>query len=486
TKDKYVNYFEKVNISGKTQINAGLYRKVYNLFNPSGYEIFTNVTTVLGYISKFYYYACGNATNYYSSTYTLDESSCSCPGYAPQDFSCRQYQNSRWGLKDINPNDEQLRKYSYTYPNYYFYNYTQYNNSFLNISYYGYSADEFVPEFSSQYPKEDVAKEMMIIVGDTYPKRGYITNYDDDCVSSYCKNGTCDRCCLSWNNERCTQWDNTCSIQVSINGNLVDKYCGSDCEDTICEAWHASDYEIINKTEGVCDDWAALTVSFAASYGLPVRYINIWWDDDKDGFIDMGHAFVEIFNVTNNETWVHLDTLWDEYNNPSVYGQSFMACAYYPNGTLMEDVSLKYDGTTPGNCWDFSWAAGQQSSATSAPGSLPKNFTPGNHSYKITIKTNTTAEFNAIMQLSSTRTNEINAKYNNGTLNDTELKQEIIDTLGLQNITPITLTKENLNDTSKQIILNAVFDVQIVNYTFSHNFVTSQFDRLKYIVNSNV
>ncbi|PKP57039.1 MAG: hypothetical protein CVT89_05155, partial [Candidatus Altiarchaeales archaeon HGW-Altiarchaeales-2] len=445
TKDKYVNYFEKVNISGKTQINAGLYRKVYNLFKPPlEYELFTNTTTVPGYIQNVYCCIKDDGTRWYPHTCTVNISECSCPG-GVTNYHCYNT-GGLGGLKKIHPNDEQLRKYSYTYPNYFFYNYTIYNNSFLNMSYYGYSSEVFVPEFSSQYTKEDVAKELEIIAD------GYIKNYDYDCTGGH--------------------------------------------QDGKCEAWHASDYEIINKTEGVCEDWAALTVSFAASYGLPARYVTV---DKASG----GHALLEVFNATGDGKWTHLDTLWDEFNNPLRYanyngnnwrGEVTDACAYYPNGSVMEDVTSKYSKTrTSGNCWNYPNIAYYGTSNVSnntqnfvGRGSLPQNFTPGNTTYKITIKTNTTAEFNAIMQLSSTRTNEINAKYNNGTLNDTELEQEIIDTVGLQNITSINLKIENLNDTSKQIILNAVFDVQIVNYTFSHNFVTSQFDRLKYIVNSNV
>ncbi|PKP59426.1 MAG: hypothetical protein CVT88_05535, partial [Candidatus Altiarchaeales archaeon HGW-Altiarchaeales-1] len=473
TKDKYVNYFEKVNISGKTQINAGLYRKVYNLFKPpSEYELFINTTTVPGYIQNVYCCIKDDGTQWYPDTCTVNISECSCPG-GVTNYHCYNT-GGLGGLKKIHPNDEQLRKYSYTYPNYFFYNYTIYNNSFLNISNYGFSADKFVPEFSSKYTKEDVSRQMKVI------SDGYIKNYDYDCTSD-CNN---------------------------IPDNL---YKERKC-DGKCEAWHASDYEIINKEEGVCEDWAVLSVSFASSYGLPARYVTVWkrvWNESAQKWQDGGgHALLEVFNATGNGMWIHLDTLWGEFNNPFKYdnskgweGEVFRACAYYPNGTLMEDVTWKYSKIhASGNCWNYPGKAYMGTSnisnnadnftlpqtSESPPGDLPSNFIPGNRTYKITIKTNTTAEFNAIIQLSSIGTDTINVKYNNGTLNDTELKQEIIDTLELQNITPITLTKENLNDTSKQIILNAVFDVQIVNYTFSHNFVTSQFDRLKYIVNSNV
>ncbi len=472
TKDKYVNYFEKVNISGKTQINAGLYRKVYNLFNPSGYEIFTNTTTVPGYIQNVYCCIEDDWTRWYPDTCTVNISECSCPG-GVTNYHCYNT-GGLGGLKKIHPNDEQLRKYSYTYPNYFFYNYTIYNNSFLNISNYGFSADKFVPEFSSKYTKEDVSRQMKVI------SNGYIKNYDYDCT------GDCN----------------------NIPDNLYKK---RKC-DGKCEAWHASDYEIINKEEGVCEDWAVLSVSFASSYGLPARYVTVWkqvWNESAQKWQDGGgHALLEVFNATGNGTWIHLDTLWGEFNNPFKYdnskgweGEVFRACAYYPNGTLMEDVTWKYSKIhASGNCWNYSGKAYMGTSnisnnadnftlpqtSESPPGDLPSNFIPGNRTYKITIKTNTTAEFNAIIQLSSIGTDTINVKYNNGTLNYTELKQEIIETIGLENITPTELTINNLNDTSKQVILNANFDIQIMNYTFNHEFITSQFDRLKYIVNSNV
>jgi len=455
-KDKYVNYFEKVNISGKAQINVGLYRKVYNLFDSLGYEIFTNTTNVPGYIQNVYCCIRDDWKRWYPDTCTANSSKCSCPSEVTNYYHCYNV-GVRDGLKTIHPNEIQLRMYSYTHPNHYFYNYTTYNNSFLDIENYGFTAKKFVPEFSSKYTKEDVAKELMRNIVNKYIKK-----YDYDCIGKY--------------------------------------------QDGKCEAWHGSDYEIINKTEGVCEDWAVLTVSFASSYGLPARYVIV---DKENG----GHALLEVFNVTGDGTWVHLDTLWNEFNNPLRYANSngdnwpgdvMTACAYYPNGSVMEDITSKYSIThTSGNCYSYPnrayYGISNVSNNTqnfvglgSLPqnfvglGSLPQNFTPGNSTYQVTIKTNATAEFNAIMQLSSTRTNEINAKYNNGTLSYAELKQEIINTVGLQNTTSINLTTYNLNDTSKQIILNSVFDVQIVNYTFSHNFVTSHFDQLKYFVNSDV
>ncbi len=116
-----------------------------------------------------------------------------------------------------------------------------------------------------------------------------------------------------------------------------------------CEAWHDTDYKIIQSGKGVCADWAALTASFDNSMGLPTRVINIYGNITKKGGkrpagTIFGHAFTEV--IIPYKGWVTLDTLWNEYDNPCVYPKGgyydcvFKAYAYLPGGTSVDDSKI--------------------------------------------------------------------------------------------------------------------------------------------------
>jgi len=119
---------------------------------------------------------------------------------------------------------------------------------------------------------------------------------------------------------------------------VIDKFITYDttCLETprpqSCQAWHDSEYDIIETGKGVCYDWATLGVSFSDSYGIPARYNRGCWETaDIFGKTKVScHAWQQVF--FEGRGWIHMDTLWNEFDNPCVYSKGadcFFAGKYY-------------------------------------------------------------------------------------------------------------------------------------------------------------
>ncbi|MBW2982541.1 transglutaminase-like domain-containing protein, partial [Candidatus Woesearchaeota archaeon] len=91
-----------------------------------------------------------------------------------------------------------------------------------------------------------------------------------------------------------------------------------------CDAWHKSDYDILEAKEGVCADYSTLAVSFGNSYNIPTRQIRAVWKEDSLlsflGIYSRGrHAFAESY--IPGKGWVHFDIGWGIYNYPCIYSK---------------------------------------------------------------------------------------------------------------------------------------------------------------------
>ncbi len=81
-----------------------------------------------------------------------------------------------------------------------------------------------------------------------------------------------------------------------------------------------SDIDLLNRrfdNIGVCRDFADLTTGVFRSLDIPARIVYSY-------LTDAGHAWNEI---RNGDQWVHADSTWDQYDNPSVYPQVSYALA---------------------------------------------------------------------------------------------------------------------------------------------------------------
>lgn len=103
-----------------------------------------------------------------------------------------------------------------------------------------------------------------------------------------------------------------------------------------CEAWHPSDYTILESGSGVCSDYATLAVSFANSYNIPTRRISVAWVKDtwKTYFTfipgvepDMAyHAFSEVY--LPGDGWTQFDIGWNALDDPCRYARSSECFVY--------------------------------------------------------------------------------------------------------------------------------------------------------------
>ncbi len=134
--------------------------------------------------------------------------------------------------------------------------------------------------------------------------------------------------------------------------NTYDQTCLQNPTPATCQAWHSSDYEIIQRSAGVCADWATLTTSFDNSMGLPTRIVYLFGNNTKKGnALPRGtvfaHAITEVYIPAKG--WTTLDTLWEAYNDPCIYPRNkyydcfYKAWAYLPDGVNVEDRTDEFE-----------------------------------------------------------------------------------------------------------------------------------------------
>ncbi len=100
-----------------------------------------------------------------------------------------------------------------------------------------------------------------------------------------------------------------------------------------CEAWHDSDYKILETKKGVCSDFATIAVSFANSYQIPTRRVSVAYDESsliqKYIFRETNygyHAFSEVY-LSEEEGWKNFDITWKVLDNTCVYAKK--GCLVY-------------------------------------------------------------------------------------------------------------------------------------------------------------
>lgn len=68
-----------------------------------------------------------------------------------------------------------------------------------------------------------------------------------------------------------------------------------------------------NGRAGICDEWAVVQVTYLRALKIPARLKLILW---KEAGVPKAHSALE---YSDGGKWLHLDSLWDAFNDPAVY-----------------------------------------------------------------------------------------------------------------------------------------------------------------------
>jgi len=249
-----------------------------------------------------------------------------------------------------------------------------------------------------------------------------------------------------------------------------------------CQAWHDSEYDVIEAGRGVCYDWATLGTSFSDSYGIPSRYTRgCWYRKNLHGTrVASCHAWQEVY-LSEEGGWIHMDTLWNRYNDPCVYSR----------GMSLNCVGdfIAFDPQT--KQWiprDDVYVCGKpcDSIYLSDVGDETEIFDNGyGFDYSYNVKLNAkSAEITFGRNLTAEETEDLKGKLDSGDLNEAVLTETLFSTINSQfenlgktkNIELIELDSNNLKDIKIQFELE--FDNEVTE--FNHSFTISQYSTVNY------
>jgi len=255
-----------------------------------------------------------------------------------------------------------------------------------------------------------------------------------------------------------------------------------------CVAWHRTDYKIIETGKGVCYDWATLGISFADSYGIPARYVQGCWKyytitGEQDTSC---HAWQEVY-LPELGGWKHLDTLWNEFDNPCVYAnQMNVKCvfgfeAYMPGKEDYEPVSTY-------NC-------GRECNSIYSEQELYlrpfKETNIYNFNYFVNLDSKK-ADIKFQRSLDLAESQIIRDRYAQEQFNEETVKQILLDIVYPQfkdmgNISNVKFIIENLDDSSKPIIVGIDFEISFDNLDrYKHKFTISQYSHVNYTLKTKL
>lgn len=287
------------------------------------------------------------------------------------------------------------------------------------------------------------------------------------------------------------------SDKVDIANDLitvVDKYLTYDytCLDNptpaTCQAWHNSEYDIINTHKGVCYDWATLGTSFTNSYGIPARFTHGCWQYKSltggEGK-SICHAWEEVY-LPEIGGWKHLDTLWDQFDNPCIYSQGSTVNCVFGFANYNPETS-EFESTNMYNC-NKECSKFSSNSPTSQK-AFSETQDELSYSYNINIKDQKNADVIVNAILNEKDSEEIRNFTKSNTLNKDKIKEVLISIIKPQfekigKIEDITLEIENIENTNKLINEKLTFKILFPNEIsqFEHKFVVDQFTKINYTI----
>jgi len=272
----------------------------------------------------------------------------------------------------------------------------------------------------------------------------------------------------------------------------VDEYltydysCLQDPKPATCQAWHDSEYDVIETGKGVCYDWATLGISFTDSYGIPARYVRgCWTYNTLNGKKEtVCHAWEEVY-LPEEGGWMHLDTLWNQYNNPCVYAsQMSVICA------------SNFDAFDPNETdWQKMWTSLDEKYVCGKPCDLTttlseeegtKIFAEGfgfDYIFELHLD-NTRVNVTFGRKLTSEEEATIKENIAEGKLNEGELKEALLsivrpqfETMG--RIENVTLEEINVQE-PKEIEIRFSVEFEKPIDEFKHSFTISQYSSVDY------
>jgi len=255
---------------------------------------------------------------------------------------------------------------------------------------------------------------------------------------------------------------------------------------SICKAWHTSDYDIIQTHSGVCYDWATLGTSFSNSYGIPSRFVHGCWTSvsltgKKESLC---HAWEEVY-LPELGGWKHLDTLWNEFDNPCVYAKQLsVSCvssfAYYdPSSSSFVSLDSTY------GCRKI---CGESSGVTSSASLKPENiFSNGagfEYQYKISINKNS-VNYRFGRNLTENEIDDINKRIQANQLNNTQIKEYLFRNLYILASNPSAIISEpQFIDNNSFVLINITYNLS--DNQFIDNVILSQYDSATYEISSDI
>lgn len=100
--------------------------------------------------------------------------------------------------------------------------------------------------------------------------------------------------------------------------------------------------------KGVCDEWAVAQITLLRSLGIPAKLIHLSWFNNGRS---EAHSCCEWFD---GERWVHMDALWNAFDNPEIYRSSGV------DSVLVMDASCPLDSRSSASAWGVSDPIGDQ------------------------------------------------------------------------------------------------------------------------------
>lgn len=282
---------------------------------------------------------------------------------------------------------------------------------------------------------------------------------------------------------------------------VVDQYLNYDysCLESptpqTCKAWHKSEYDVIDTHSGVCYDWATLGTSFTDSYGIPARYIQVYWKYKSrtggDGKT-VGHAWQEIY-LPELGGWKHLDTLWNEFDNPCIYANKPSIDCVYDGGAFYNPETSKYEKVNTYQCGKPLCSELYPGTAFSPTAKLFAGTTNNfKYFYLVTVKPKE-ADVTFGTDLSEEESSEIRQFNKNNTLNQNKIKENLLSIVNAEfkdigEISDVKLKIENLESEAQVVSEIIEFKVKFSDEIdkFTHQFSIDQFSEIKYALKTEL
>lgn len=252
-----------------------------------------------------------------------------------------------------------------------------------------------------------------------------------------------------------------------------------------CVSWHRSDYKVIETGKGVCYDWATLGTSFTDSYGIPARYVHGCWKSisltgEKKGSC---HAWQEVY-LPELGGWKHLDTLWNEFDNPCVYASGMSVKCVSGFGAYNPDTG-KYDDLGTYLCGkecDKDYVKNKNHLET-----FEEEGSGYHYRYNVNLNQKT-ADVRFTAELDQLESKQIREAYEKGTFNEETVEQALLDMISPQfedlgEIDDVKLSIENREDDSLLIIVSIDFNLAFSDdelSQFRHEFTITQYSDVNY------